>query len=86
MPGSFNELGEREYFVAEVEKIDPPKGESGDNWFRYTIGHGSSPITGIRSGSMTSVKRYAKEFAENLNRRALHGYSAYAARKAQNNK
>ena len=84
MSESFSDLGEREFFLIDVVKIEPPDGTSSGNWFRYTIGHGSSPITGIRSGSPKSVKRYAEEFAENLNRRALHGYSSYAARKAQN--
>ncbi len=83
MSDSFDSLGEREFFVIDVVKIDPPDGMSGGNWFRYTIGHGSSPITGIRSGNLKTVRRHAEEFAENLNRRALHGYSAYAARKLQ---
>ena len=83
MSESIDELGERAYFVTDVVKIDPPDGESRGNWYRYTIGHGSSPITGIRSGSLKSVRHYAEEFAENLNRRALSGYSSYATRKPQ---
>ena len=80
---SFEDLGEREYVVIDVVKIDPPSGESSGNWYRYTIEHGSTPITGIRSGSLKSVRQHAEEFAKNLNRRALHGYSSYAARKTQ---
>ena len=83
MSDSFDSLGEREYFVTDVVKSDPPKGLSGDNWYRYTIGHGSTPISGLRSGSLKSVRRYAEEFAENLNLRALLGYSVYAARRLQ---
>lgn len=79
----FSTLGDREYVVTEVVKTDPPKGIHSGNWYRYTIGHGSSPISGVRSGSQKSVRRYAETFAENLNLRALLGYSAYAARRVQ---
>lgn len=76
-------LGEREFFVTDIVKTDPPDGSSSGTWYRYTIGHGSSPISGVRAGSLKSVKAYAEEFAENLNQRALLGYSAYAARRLQ---
>ena len=76
-------LGDREYIVTEVVETRPPKGISGGNWYRYTLGHGSSPISGMRTGTLKSVRLYAEEFAENLNQRALQGYSAYAARRLQ---
>jgi hypothetical protein len=79
----FDELGDREYIVTEVAKTSRPKGIQSGNWYRYTIGHGSSPISGVRSGSLNSVRRYAEAFAENLNLRALQGYSVYAARRLQ---
>ena len=76
-------LGDREYVVTDVVRTDPPQGVSGGTWYRYTIGHGSSPISGIRPGSLQSVTRHAEEFAENLNQRGLLGYSAYGARRLQ---
>ncbi len=79
----FEELGDREYVVTEVFKTGRPKGIQSGDWYRYTIGHGSSPISGVRSGSLKSVRRYAEEFAENLNLRSLQGYSVYAARRLQ---
>ncbi len=72
---------DRKFVVTDVVKTDPPRGLSGGTWYRYTIGHGSSPISGVRSGSLNSVTRYAEEFADNLNQRALHGFSVYAARR-----
>ena len=81
MAESFEELGEREFVVVEISKTEPPDGETQGNWYRYTIGHGSSPITGVRAGSQKSVRQYAEEFAENLNRRALLGHSSYSTRK-----
>ena len=79
----FDELGDREYIVTEVVKTRRPKGIQSGDWYRYTIGHGSSPISGTRSGSLKSVRRYAEEFARNLNQRALQGYSTYGARRLQ---
>lgn len=79
----FDELGDREYVVTEVVKTSRPKGIQSGDWYRYTIEHGSSPISGVRSGSLKSVRRYAEEFAENLNLRGLQGYSAYSARRLQ---
>jgi len=81
----FSALGDREYIVTEVVKTSPPKGTNDGSWYRYTIGHGSTPISGVRSGSLKSVRLYAEQFAENLNLRALQGYSAYAARRLQKN-
>ena len=83
MVDTFDSLGEREFVVTAVVETRPPAGVSGGNWFRYTIGHRFSPIVGIRSGSLETVRHHAEEFAANLNLRALHGYSAYATRKAQ---
>lgn len=83
MTDEFNALGDREYIVTEVVKTSRPKGIQSGDWYRYTIEHGSSPISGVRSGSLKSVRLYAEDFAENLNLRALQGYSAYAARRLQ---
>ena len=82
MAESFNILKDRKFVVTEVVESDPPSGESGSNWYRYTIDHGSAPISGIRSGSPASVRRYAEEFADNLNQRML-GFSPNAPRAAQ---
>ena len=74
---------ERHFDVISIEKIEPPAGISGDNWYQYTIGEGDSAITGKRSGSLKSVRLHAEEFAANLNERSALGYSAYAARRTQ---
>ena len=83
MSESSSILGDREYVVTDVVQTEPPQGVSGGTWYRYTIGHGSSPISGIRPGSLQSVRLHAEEFAENLNQRGMLGYSAYAARRLQ---
>jgi hypothetical protein len=77
MATTFNVSEDRKFNVTEVAKSDPPPGESGDNWYCYTIDNGSAPISGIRTGSPASVRRYAEEFASNLNQRML-GFSPSA--------
>jgi hypothetical protein len=72
---------DRKFRVTSVEKSDPPKGISGDDWYHYVISQGPSKIMGQRPGTLKSVTEHAEEFVENLNRRAALGYSAYAARK-----
>lgn len=71
----------RTFSITSIEKVDPPKGMSGDEWYHYVISQGPSKIDGTRPGSLQSVREHAEEFVENLNERATLGYSAYAARK-----
>ena len=78
---SDDEVIERKFPVTSVVKTDPPDGVTEGQWYEYVIGLGSSAITGKRAGSLKSVTEYAEDFADNLNRRAALGYSAYAARK-----
>ncbi len=77
MADSIDVSEDRKFKVTEVVKAEPPPGESGDNWYHYTIDNGTAPISGIRSGSKASVVRYAEEFADNLNSRML-GFSPSA--------
>ena len=74
---------DRQFEVTSIEKTEPPADETEGNWYQYTIGEGDSAITGVRAGSLESVRKHAEEFAENLNRRSALGYSAYAARRTQ---
>ncbi|UCH40808.1 MAG: hypothetical protein JSU67_03690 [Gammaproteobacteria bacterium] len=73
-------LDERQFQLTRIEKTTAPAGEADQQWYEYVIGEGTSAIRGKRAGSRKSVKQYAEEFAENLNRRANLGYSPYAAR------
>lgn len=78
-----DEADARRFNVSSVEKTSPPAGASGGDWYEYVIGRGDSAIKGKREGTLRSVTRHAREFAENLNRRASLGYSPYAARRTQ---
>jgi hypothetical protein len=73
----------KQFSVLSIEKTEPPANVEGGEWYRYSIGHESSPINGLRSGTLNSVKRYLEEYVETLNDRASYGYSAYATRKAK---
>ena len=83
MSETSEDLESRKFSVTSIEKTEPPAGMDEDNWYQYTIGEGASAIHGKRAGSKAAVRRYAEEFAENLNQRAALGYSAYAARRLQ---
>jgi hypothetical protein len=76
-----DEVFESKFPVTSIEKTEPPKGVTEGDWYEYVIGQGSSVITGKRAGSLKAVTEYVEEYADNLNRRAALGYSAYAARK-----
>ena len=78
-----DETPDRHFEVTSIEKTEPPADQNKGDWYQYTIGEGDSAITGKRAGSLASVRRHAEEFAENLNKRAALGYSAYATRRPQ---
>jgi len=67
--------------VTSIAKTEPPSGVAEGEWYEYIIGQGASAIRGKRSGTLKAVTQYVEEYADNLNRRAALGYSAYAARK-----
>lgn len=72
----------KQFKIVSIEKTDPP-GDAGGEWYRYIIEHDASPIQGVRSGTRSSVQQHLEEYVENLNARAFHGYSTYAARKTK---
>ncbi|MEJ2396961.1 MAG: hypothetical protein P8Z67_01540 [Gammaproteobacteria bacterium] len=70
-----------EYNVLSVEKIDPPAGMEGANWYRYVIGRGSSTMVGNRRGTLKQVTEHAKTLASDLNARSgRNGKSLWAPR------
>jgi hypothetical protein len=75
---------ENKFPITSIEKTEPPAGATEGQWYEYIIGQGSSSIKGKRAGSLRGVTEYVEEYADNLNRRAALGYSAYAARKPTN--
>jgi len=76
-----DDVTESKFPVASIEKTEPPEGVTEGEWYEYIIGLGASSIKGKRAGSLEAVTEYVEEYADNLNRRAALGYSAYAARK-----
>jgi len=78
---SEDDVFDRKFTVTSIEPTEPPLGMTEGEWYEYVIGRGASAINGKRSGTLSSVTEYVEEFADNLNRRAASGYSAYAARK-----
>ena len=71
---------EGRYTVVTVEKTQPPKGMTGDNWHQYVIGYGVSRVIGKKPGTLSAVTAHAETVAEDLNSRARSGSSFYAPR------
>ena len=72
---------EVEYNVLSVEKIDPPAGMDGANWYRYVIGRGTSTMVGNRRGTLKQVTEHANTLASDLNARSgRNGKSLWAPR------
>ncbi|MFV1992951.1 MAG: hypothetical protein ACC635_03535 [Acidiferrobacterales bacterium] len=69
------------YRVEMVEKTTPPEGLTGDNWYRYVVGQGTSKVEGKKPGTLKGVTQHAEIFASELNLRRGGGSSAYAPRK-----
>ena len=78
---SENNIKKPKYQVETIEQTTPPEGMTGNNWYRYVIGQGSSRIEGKASGSLQEVTQHAEELAEGFNSRLGKGGSAYASRK-----
>ena len=72
-----------QFKILSIEITEPPGNIEDGEWYRYSIGHASSPIQGLRSGSLNSVRKHLGEYVEKLNARARCGYSAYATNKGK---
>jgi hypothetical protein len=73
--------GDKTCQVVAVEKIEPPHGIEGGNWYRYEILLEDQTLVGNRSGTLEEVTQYANEFAETLGDRLTHGTSPWSIRK-----
>ena len=72
--------------ILSIELTAPPGNIEGGEWYRYSIGHPSSPIQGLRSGTLKSVRKHLEEYVEQLNARTRFGYSSYANSKSKKTK
>jgi hypothetical protein len=57
------------YRVVSVHKTTAPALGKPGHWYRYTIVAGKSRITGLHSGTLAEVTKYAGECAESFNLR-----------------
>jgi hypothetical protein len=59
------------YRVVSVHKTTAPALGKPGNWYRYTIVAGKSRVTGLHSGTLAEVTKYAQECAESFNSRGM---------------
>jgi hypothetical protein len=76
------------FWLAAIERTEPPAGAAGKNWYRYTIRQGVNSINGYLQGNVTGVKHTAEQIVGQLNERRAGrwGYrTTRAAAPAQSN-
>lgn len=78
------EVVKRKFNVMEIDKIDTPDGMTGDNWYQYVVGQGSSEIKGLTMGTLKQVTEHANRVADDLNDRSKGKKTGYSS--SQNNK
>jgi hypothetical protein len=69
-------LMRRSYEVREVQKVDIPGQEEGEDWYRYVLASGASQITGFHRGTLEEVSEYAADCALAINERSVRGKTA----------
>ena len=57
--------------AVSVHKTTAPALGKPGNWYRYTIVAGKSRVTGLHSGTLAEVTKYAEECAESFNSRGM---------------
>lgn len=75
-----NAVTSSKYHVVSIEKVDPPAGMTGADWYRYVIGVGNSKVIGNKPGSLSAVTEHAHAVVADLNERASRSGSIYAPR------
>jgi len=59
----------KEFRVVSVDETTAPALGKPGHWYRYTIVAGKSRVTGLHSGTLAEVTKYAEECAESFNSR-----------------
>ena len=74
---------EPKFKVISIDKTEAPSGMSGDNWYRYVIGQGTSKIEGLTMGDLINVTAHAEAIAFDLNGRSKGGNAAHKSGKSK---
>ena len=70
--------------VMSIEKTSTPDGMTGDNWYQYVVGQGTSEIKGLTMGTLNQVTEHVNRVADDLNDRSKGKKTGYSSN--QNNK
>ena len=73
-----DEWSDSEFIIECIEKSDPPKDMTGNDWYRYIVRHNKRRITGFKTGTLKSVTEHVESFTEGLNERTISGVSPNA--------
>ncbi len=78
------EVIKNKFDIMNIEKIETPDGMTGDNWYQYVVGQGSSEIKGLTVGTLKQVTEHANKVVDDLNERSKGKKTSYSS--SQNNK
>lgn len=73
-----DEWSESAFIIECIEKSDPPKDMTGNDWYRYIVRQNKRKITGFKTGTLKSVTEHVESFTEGLNERSISGVSPNA--------
>ncbi len=73
-----DEWSESEFIIECIEKCDPPKDMTGNDWYRYIVRQNKRKITGFKTGTLKNVTEHVESFTEGLNERSIGGVSPNA--------
>jgi hypothetical protein len=58
------------YEIVSVQRVEPPAGGNGSNWYRYVIAfEGTNTIHGCRQGGLKAVTKAVEEIVAQMNER-----------------
>lgn len=55
------------YSLVSIDKSSAPRGQTGDNWYRYVISNEAGTIVGYRCGTLGEARAVARECVMHLN-------------------
>ncbi len=61
---------EQPFEIVSVQRVEPPPGGKGPNWYRYVIAfEGSNTIHGCQQGGLKDVTKAVEEIVAQMNER-----------------
>ena len=66
-----NDWNDSEFIIECIEKCEPPKGMTGNDWYLYIVRQNNKKITGFKTGTLERVTEDVERFRVGLNERTV---------------